>query len=66
MTETSAPIPADLDAFGLSFFQQINKINPTIGIKNPKTPHPKVFFSSSGLITVVLFTLILYLICYHN
>jgi len=52
MTETSAPIPADLDAFGLSFFQQINKINPTIGIKNPKTPHPKVFFSSSGLITV--------------
>ena len=37
-TFTNAPIPTALAVFGLSSFHINQRIRPTIGTKNPKTP----------------------------
>ena len=49
----NAPIPDAFAAFFLSFFHTRNKINPTNGIKKPKTPHPNLLpsFFTVGVVT---------------
>ena len=46
--ETNAPIPACLADLGLLEFQTQKRINPAIGIKNPKITQPKEPTSSIG------------------
>ena len=47
-TETNAPMPVALAVLGLLSFQTKNKIKPTMGIPQPKSPQPIPPLSTIG------------------